>query len=165
MKFSRLAAPIICSVLIALAGTAAFAKPTVALKLIGVILEKDANGKPIAVPIESAEPKPGEAIRYTIVASNTSGEIAKKFSSAGRIPNGTQYQPGSSTIPAPGHVEFSIDDGKTWSEKPLARVKQADGTTALRPADPASYTNIRWISGKDLVAHGSTSYSYVVLVK
>jgi uncharacterized repeat protein (TIGR01451 family) len=165
MKISRLLAPIICSVLIALAGANAFAKPTVALKLAGVILEKDASGKVTPVPVDSTPAKPGESIRYTITASNTSGEIAKKFVPTGRIPSGTQYEPGSSTIAAPGHIEFSLDNGKTWSEKPMARVKQPDGSMAMKPADPATYTNIRWISGKDLAAHASASYTYVVLVK
>ncbi len=165
MKTPRLVAPIICSVLIALAGGNAFAKPTVALKLVGVILEKNANGKITAIPVDSTPAKPGESIRYTITASNTSGEIAKKFVPTGRIPSGTQYEPGSSTIAAPGHIEFSLDNGKTWSEKPMARVKQPDGSMAMKPADPATYTNIRWISGKDLAAHASASYTYVVLVK
>jgi len=165
MRISRLLAPIICSVLIAVAGADAFAKPTVALKLVGVILAKDANGKVTPVPVDSTPAKPGESIRYTITASNMSGEVAKKFVSAGRIPNGTQYEPGSSSIAAPGHIEFSLDNGKTWSEKPMARVKQPDGSMAMKAADPASYTNIRWISGKDLAAHASTSYTYVVLVK
>jgi uncharacterized repeat protein (TIGR01451 family) len=165
MKNPRLLAPIICSVLIALAGANAVAKPTVALKLVGVLLEKDASGKVTAAPIESAPAKPGDSIRYTITAANTSGEVAKKFVSEGRIPNGTQYEPGSSTIAAPGHIEFSLDGGKTWSVKPMVRVKQPDGSTALKPADPATYTNIRWVSGKDLAAHTSTSYTYAVLVK
>jgi uncharacterized repeat protein (TIGR01451 family) len=165
MRTPRLLAPIICSVLIALAGANAFAKPTVALKLVGVILEKDASGKITPVPVDSIPAKPGEAIRYTITASNTSGEVAKKFVPEGRIPNGTQYESGSSTIAAPGHIEFSLDNGKTWSEKPMVRVKAPDGSTAMKPADPVTYTNIRWVSGRDLAAHASTSYTYVVLVK
>jgi uncharacterized repeat protein (TIGR01451 family) len=165
MRTPRLTAPIICSVLIALAGGNAFAKPTVALKLAGVILEKDASGKVTMVPVDSTPAKPGESIRYTITASNTSGEVAKKFVSSGRIPNGTQYEPGSSAIAAPGHIEFSLDNGKTWSAKPMIRVRQPDGSMAMKAADPAAYTNIRWISGKDLAAHASTSYTYVVLVK
>jgi len=165
MKTPRLLAPIFCSVLLALAGTSAFAKPTVALKLAGVLLEKDASGKITAQPVESAAAKSGDAIRYTITAANTSGEVAKKFVSEGRIPNGTQYEPGSSTIAAPGHIEFSLDHGKTWSAKPMVRVKQPDGSMALKPADPTAYTNIRWVSGKDLAAHTSVSYTYLVLVK
>jgi uncharacterized repeat protein (TIGR01451 family) len=165
MNIPRLAAPIICSVFIALAGTSAFAKPTVALKLVGVILEKDASGKVTPVPVESNPAKPGQSIRYTITALNTSAEVAKKFASEGRIPNGTQYEPGSSTIAAPGHIEFSLDGGKTWSEKPMARLKQPDGSMAIKPADPATYTNIRWLSGKDLPAHGTAAYTYAVLVK
>jgi uncharacterized repeat protein (TIGR01451 family) len=165
MKAPRLLAPIICSVLIALAGASAFAKPTVALKLVGVILEKDASGKVTPVPVDSTPAKPGESIRYTITASNTSGEVAKKFTPEGGIPSGTQYEPGSSVVAAPGHIEFSLDNGKTWSAKPMVRVKQPDGSMAMKPADPATYTNLRWISGKDLAAHASTSYTYVVIVK
>jgi uncharacterized repeat protein (TIGR01451 family) len=165
MNISRLAAPIICSVLIALAGTSAVAKPTVALKLVGVILEKNASGTITPVPVESTPAKPGESIRYTITAVNTSGEVAKKFASAGRIPSGTQYEPGSSTIAAPGHIEFSLDGGKTWAEKPMVRVRQPDGSMAIKPADPATYTNIRWLSGKDLPAHAAIAYTYAVLVK
>ncbi|MGB8267506.1 MAG: hypothetical protein WCE44_14350 [Candidatus Velthaea sp.] len=165
MRYHRLAAPIICSVLISLFGTNAIAKPVVALKLVGMLLEKDASGKSIAVPVESAQPKPGESIRYTVTASNTSGDVARTFVPQARIPAGTAYEPGSSVVAAPGHNEFSVDGGKTWSAKPMVAVKNADGTIVMKPADPASYTNIRWISGKDLSAHASASYTYVVDVK
>jgi uncharacterized repeat protein (TIGR01451 family) len=167
MRFFKLAAPIVCSVLFTLnAGMSpAFAKPAVALKLVGLIAEKTADGKTAMVPVESAAPKPGDAIHYTVTASNTSNEVAKAFSAAGRIPAGTAYEAASSTIPAPGHIEYSLDNGKAWSAKPLVAVKNADGTIVMKPADPATYTNIRWISGKDLAAHASASYTYVVLVK
>jgi uncharacterized repeat protein (TIGR01451 family) len=165
MKFTHLSAPIICSVLLFLAGANASAKPTVALKLVGVILERDPSGKVTPVPVDANPAKPGETIRYTITASNTSGEVARTFVPAGRIPNGTQYEPGSSAVAAPGRPEFSLDNGKTWSPRPMVRVKGPDGSTALKPADPAAYTNIRWIGGKDLAAHATASYTYMVLVK
>jgi uncharacterized repeat protein (TIGR01451 family) len=167
MRFLKFAAPIVCSVLfIAFAGISpAFAKPTVALKLVGMISENTADGKTAMVPVESVQPKPGDAIHYTITASNTSNEVAKAVAAAGRIPVGTAYEAASSTIPAPGHIEYSLDNGKAWSAKPLVAVKNSDGTIVMKPADPATYTNIRWISGKDLAAHASASYTYVVLVK
>ena len=68
MRFMKFAAPIVCSVLFALnAGMSpAFAKPTVALKLVGMISEKTADGKTAMVPVESVQPKPGDAIHYTV---------------------------------------------------------------------------------------------------
>lgn len=165
MRFSRLAAPIICSVLFTLGLAPALAKPTVALKLVGFVAEKDASGKIVSVPVESVQPKPGEAIRYTITASNVSGDAARSFVPQGRIPVGTAFEAGSSTIAAPGRIEYSLDAGKTWSAKPMVPVKKPDGTTVMKPADPATYTNLRWITGKALAAHASASYTYVVLVK
>jgi len=165
MRIQRILAPLICSVLFTFGMTPAFAKPLVALTLVGVIAEKDAAGKSIMVPVESVQPKPGDAIHYTITASNTGSDAARAFVSQGRIPAGTAYEAGSSTIAAPGHIEFSLDAGKTWSAKPMVAVKNADGTTVMKPADPAAYTNIRWASGKELAAHASAAYSYVVIVK
>jgi len=167
MRYLRLIAPIVCSVLFTVSAgmSPAFAKPTVALKLVGMISEKAADGKMALVPVESVQPKPGEAIHYTITATNTSAEVAKAFIAQGRVPAGTAYEAGSSAIPAPGHIEYSLDNGKAWSAKPLVAVKNPDGTTVMKPADPATYTNVRWISGKDLAAHASASYTYIVLVK
>jgi uncharacterized repeat protein (TIGR01451 family) len=165
MRIQKLLAPLVCAMLFTFGVTPAFAKPAVALTLTGVIAEKDAAGKAVMVPVESVQPKPGEAIHYTITASNTGSDAAHGFVSQGRIPAGTAYEAGSSAIAAPGHIEFSLDNGKTWSIKPMVAVKNADGTTVMKPADVSAYTNIRAMSGKDLAAHASAAFTYVVLVK
>jgi len=42
----------------------------VSLHLAGTVSVKGADGKPVAVPVESVNPTPGEDIRYTITAAN-----------------------------------------------------------------------------------------------
>ena len=40
-------------------------------------------------------------------------------------------------------IEYSIDDGASWSERPVVQVEVA-GETVDRPAPPDAYTHVRW---------------------
>jgi len=142
----------------------AFAKPSVSLKLTGAIVAKSADGQTTKTPIDKAQPKSGDEIEYDIVATNGGDSPALRFSSMGRVPAGTAYIDGSAKA-ARAHAEFSLDGGKTWSAAPMVRVRNPDGTTALKKADPSLYTAVRFITDGSIGAHASTSYTYEVRVK
>lgn len=146
-----------------LAGSAT-AKPNVQLKLDGELVQRDAKGVEKFVPITSEALKTGETVRYDIVAMNVGTDPATKLMPVGRIPSGTKYEAGSASASGSLRVEFSIDGGKTWSKSPTIRVTTPTGVV-LKPADPASYTEIRWIAAKPLAPKASVSYSYEVRVK
>ena len=143
---------------------AANAKPNVQLKLDGELVQHDAKGVVKLVPLSSAELKTGETVRYDIVATNQGTDPAAKLMPIGKIPNGTAYQVGSASSTASLRVEFSIDGGKTWAKSPTTKVTTPTGVVE-KPADPSTYTTIRWIAAKPLAPKASVSYSYEVRVK
>ena len=144
--------------------SAASAKPNVQLKLDGELVQHDAKGDVKLVPLASAELKTGQTVRYDIVATNQGTDPAAKLMPVGKIPSGTAYEAGSASSATSLRVEFSIDGGKTWAKSPTIKVTTPTGVV-VKPADPSSYTTIRWIAAKPLAPKASLSYSYEVRLK
>lgn len=140
------------------------AKPAVTLKLSGAIVATAADGHTTLVPVEKAQPKTGDQIQYDIVASNAGTSPALKLVPVGKIPAGTVYVDGSAKA-ARAHAEFSLDGGKTWSAAPTVRVRQPDGSTVVKKADPALYTAVRFVTDGAIAAHQTAAYVYEVRVK
>ncbi len=141
--------------------SAAFAKPDVKIKLTQLTVTKNAEGKLVETP--SSEVKPGDVVKYDIVATNSGDTPAQKFSPADKIPAGTTFIAGSATGKAV-RVEYSIDGGKTWSILPMIKVVAKDGTTTEKAASPTSYTAIRWIADP-LAPKASSEFTFEVRVK
>jgi uncharacterized repeat protein (TIGR01451 family) len=142
----------------------ASAKPTVTLKLTGSVVTKAADGHTTLTPVEKVSLKPGDEVEYDIVASNAGDSAALRLVPMGKIPAGTSYVDGSAKSPR-ARAEFSLDGGKTWSATPMVTVKQPDGTTIVKKADPSLYTAVRFLTTGPVPAHGSAAYTYEVRVK
>ncbi len=142
----------------------ASAKPTVTLKLTGAVVSRAADGHTTLTPVDQAPPKSGDEIEYDIAASNAGTSPALHLVPVGRVPLGTAYVAGSAKA-AGAHAEFSLDGGKTWSAAPTVTVKDANGATVVKKADPAVYTMVRFVSDGALAPHRSAVYSYEVRVK
>src|ERR1700736_4773738 len=142
----------------------ALAKPNVTLKLTGSLVTKAADGHTTLTPVEKAHPKSGDEIEYDIVANNAGDSPALRLVPVGKIPAGTSYVDGSAKAPR-ARAEFSLDGGKTWSASPTVKVRQPDGTTVVKKADPSLYTAVRFVTDGALAPHGWNAYSYEVRVK
>jgi uncharacterized repeat protein (TIGR01451 family) len=140
----------------------ASAKPVVALKLSGAYVEQAGDGTVRLQPLRSEGAKQGERIRWDIVAANTGDVPALALIPVGRIPAGTAFVPGSASTG--GRVEYSLDNGKTWSAAPTVIVQTPDGPKSQK-ADPATYTRIRWVAAPALKPGASVHYTYEVVVK
>jgi uncharacterized repeat protein (TIGR01451 family) len=141
----------------------------VVLKLSGAVVTKAADGSEKATPLSETFVKPGETIRYELVASNEGDSPIHNLIPAEQFSPNTAYEPGSA-MPATAGVQFSLDNlpvrdsHKTWSAKPMVTVHTPNGDVT-KPADPATYTAIRWTSGVSLAPSETAKYSYEVLVK
>jgi uncharacterized repeat protein (TIGR01451 family) len=146
-------------------GTSAYASPKVVLHLAGSVVGKDAKGNPTIDPIDSDTIlKPGEIVRYDIVATNTGTDPALSLKPVGKIPPGMFYEAGTASAAPASVVEFSLDGGKNWSKLPTVKVKTPKGVVEQK-ADPATYTTVRWILQKPLAPKASVTYSYEVRIK
>ncbi len=160
--------PRFCAVLfsvalvVSLAGMAS-AKPIVGLSLRGDFVSNAADGKVTLVPINSRKALPGEHIRWQIDAKNSGDATAHNFTAAGKIVAATTLLPGSVTSIG-ARVEYSLDNGATWSPAPTRVVHSAQGDRRV-PADVASYTAIRWAGTTPLAPGTSRRFVYEVVVR
>jgi uncharacterized repeat protein (TIGR01451 family) len=142
----------------------AYAKPVVVLSLQGALVERDAKGAERLTPLANAVLKPGDLVRYDVVATNSGNDSAEHLIPAARVPAGTTYEAGSASLAAAARIEFSLDGGKTWSSKPVVPVKTSSGIVE-KAAPVASYTALRWVDDATLAPNRSVAYSYEVRVK
>jgi uncharacterized repeat protein (TIGR01451 family) len=145
--------------------TVAMARPVVNLKLQADLVAHDDKGVEKLVPVvDDSGLKPGDVVRYIIVASNSGSDAASHLAPQGKIPSGTAYEAGSASTSDALRVEFSLDGGKTWSVKPTMKVQTAAGLVE-KPADPSLFTTLRWIGAKPLLPKTSETYTYQVRIK
>ncbi|OIP72180.1 MAG: hypothetical protein AUK48_11460 [Oscillatoriales cyanobacterium CG2_30_44_21] len=131
---------------------------------------RDADGKEVVAWNQlPSNPKvvPGSVLRYTVTAENTTNRNMQNLSVTQPVPGGMVYVIQSATKASADNasVDFSIDGGKSFSPKPVVRVRGRDGKVVERPAPPEAYTHVRWNFGETLSANSRTQVSYQVRVK
>ena len=138
----------------------AIARPEVKVQLSAAV-ERDSE----LVPLEKASVvKPGEVLDWTILSENSGNAAAHNYKAVARIPRGTEFIAGSAKADGAKAV-YSIDNGKSFSDKPTVEVKQADGTVKRVAAPVAMYTDIRYEWSDPLVQGGKLSASYKLRIK
>ncbi|MBD2309409.1 DUF11 domain-containing protein [Chroococcidiopsis sp. FACHB-1243] len=133
------------------------------------VMQKDAQGKPKAT-WQAMRGKvtvfPGDVIRYTVRGANSGDRSVKNLVLTQPIPKQTTYILNSVTINHPGvAVTYSIDNGKSFVEKPIVKVKLADGKVKTEPAPAELYTHIRWKFDKAVDSSKLVGAAYQVKVK
>jgi len=135
-------------------------RPEVKVQLTAMV-ERDSA----LVPLEKAAAvKPGEILDWTIASENSGNAAALAYKAVGHIPHGTEFVAGSAKADGAKAV-YSIDNGKSFSEKPMIDEKQPDGTVKRVTAPLAMYTDVRYEWSDPLAQNGKLSASYKVRVK
>jgi uncharacterized repeat protein (TIGR01451 family) len=157
--------------LLAVSGAAAFAqkftstantaRPEIKIDLAGAV-ERGEKSIPVA---ESGRVNSGEVIDWTITSINNGNAAATSHEAVAQIPAGTSFVSGSAKSEASAAVSYSVDNGKTFSDKPMMAVKQADGSMKNVPAPVASYTQVRYKWDSPLAAENARTATYKVSVK
>jgi len=89
--------------------------------------------------------RPGDVLEYLLVFTNTQSAEVRNVVVGNPIPSGLAYVANTAGASrADVQVEFSIDRGESWSERPEIEVVDENGQTVRRPAPPEMYTNVRW---------------------
>jgi uncharacterized repeat protein (TIGR01451 family) len=136
-------------------------RPEVKVVLSGTVARDDAK-----IPVEKASiVKSGEILDWTIVSVNEGDAPAKDYHAVGKIPPGTQFVPGSAAADKAAVVEFSLDNGKTFSSAPTIDVKQPDGSIKKVAAPVSMYTQIRYEWADPLNQGETLKASYRVRLK
>ena len=105
---------------------------------------------------------PGDVVGYQLVFTNITGRPVNNIQFTDPIPQGMHYLQGTATADREGvDVEFSLDNGTSYSELPMVEVV-VDGRTELRPASPEVYTDIRWTVQGDVEPDGRVTAAFQV---
>lgn len=118
------------------------------------------------IPLKEAQTvKPAEILHWTIRSKNEGTGEASEYKAVGKIPAGTVYIAGSAAGEKSPLVKFSIDGGRNFSEKPVLREKQPDGSVKEIPAPVEKFTDVRFEWSNPLAPGEKRDASYRVLVK
>ena len=136
-------------------------RPEVKVLLSGSVERDDAK-----IPVEKASiVKSGEILDWTIVSVNEGNAPASEYHAVAKIPAGTQFVPGSAAADKAAVVEFSLDNGKSFSTKPTIDEKQPDGSVKKVAAPVSMYTQIRYEWADPLNQGETLKASYKVRLK
>jgi uncharacterized repeat protein (TIGR01451 family) len=147
----------LAALIFALTPCAALAAAHVELVQTATLIETQ-NGTLVAKPLNGMT-KPGQRVRYTIVAHNTGDHPAANLAPVVKIPAGERYVDGS----AGANAEYSVDGGKTWSLAPMVRVTNPGGTSTTRRALPSEFDAIRWSAAAALAPGARMTFAYDVI--
>ena len=160
--------PVIALCLLVLGSAAAFAqknlmvlrtgRPEIKVLLSGVV-ERQSGRIPVQ---EAATVKSGEIMDWTITSMNEGTAPARDYKAVGVVPPGTEFVAGSVTADGGATVTYSIDRGKSFSERPTIEVKQPDGTTKKVAAPTSMYTQVRYEWADPLEQGAKRNASYKV---
>lgn len=160
--------PVVALCLFVLGSAAAFAqknfmvlrtgRPEIKVLLSGVVERQ--NGR---IPVqEAATVKSGEIMDWTITSTNEGNAPARDYKAVGVVPPGTEFVAGSVTADGAATVTYSIDRGKSFSERPTIDERQPDGTTKKVAAPTSMYTQIRYEWADPLEQGAKRNASYKV---
>jgi len=146
-------------------GLQAASGPEVRVRLSGSIQERPNSGVAWVTLKNGAQVAPGERILYRLDLTNDGGQEARNPVALGPVPAGTAFVPGTASTAPDLKVDYSIDGGKTFFEKPTIVVTGKDGRRQIMPAPADRYTTVRWTWGTPLAAGATASVSYQVQVR
>jgi len=146
-------------------GLQAASGPEVKVRLNGSVQGHPAAGAAWVSLKDGTQVSPGEKILYRVDLINEGTQEARKPMALGPVPAGTAFVPGTASVGPGLKVDYSIDGGKTFSEKPTITATGKDGRPQIVPAPADRYTTIRWTWGTSLAAGATASASYQVQVR
>lgn len=110
--------------------------------------------------------QPGDVIRYIVSGKNNSDRPVKDLVVTQPIPKQTIYLLNSATVKNNGaKVTYSIDNGKSFVEKPTVRVKVSNNKVETRPAPAELYTHVRWKFVESIAPTTAMNATYQVKVR
>lgn len=133
------------------------------------VVQTDAMGKQQVTwqPLQGkVAVQPGHVIRYTLNGANNSDRPLKNLVLTQPIPRQTVYILNSITVDHPSTVvTYSIDNGRSFVEKPTIKIKLANGKVETQPAPAELYTHVRWQFKQLIKPQTAVNATYQVRVK
>ena len=147
-------------------------QPQVQLRLMAEkkVMQKDPQGKQQVSwqPLQgNVTVHPGDVIRYNLKGENSSDRPVANAAFTQPIPKGTVYllNSASSGMNNGAKITYSIDNGNSFVEKPMVKVKLPNGKVEIQPAPAQAYTHVRWNMGAAISPKATMNASYQVMVR
>ena len=109
--------------------------------------------------------KPGDVIKYSIIARNVGTGILSNPLITDPLPKGVSYKPMS----AKGNnaeITFSVNDGRLFQAwPPTYKVKNEDDKVIVKLASPDMITHVRWELKEPMAPNASKQLEFEVIVK
>lgn len=100
---------------------------------------------------------PGDTLRYSLTFANRESRALANVVFNNPIPSGVVVLP--TAAPSGIRVEYSIDGGFAFAARPMVLVEE-NGRRVSRPAEPESYTHIRWSVAGSIAPGASVTAQY-----
>ncbi|MCF7833636.1 MAG: hypothetical protein K9N05_08710 [Candidatus Marinimicrobia bacterium] len=109
--------------------------------------------------------KPGDIIRYTIIATNTGDGVLTSPLITDPIPQGVSYNPytakGLNSV-----ITYSVNNGQLFQVWPPTYIeKDENGRNVEKLASPDMVTHVRWELMRSLAPNESHQFEFEVIVK
>ncbi len=139
---------------VALASAARAQSPLTVTTTAEVLRQVTIDGKPGSRLVPADHVVAGDPVVYTLAVRNVGAAPIATVIVTSPIPRRMRYLGGTAVGPG-AQLSFSVDGGRTYDAPARLTVPGADGKP--RAADPADYTNIRWVLADTLQA-GSMAF-------
>jgi len=155
---------ITCIILLFVAGSLLFAQgiPKLELTIVDTKVNMSQAEKEGRVAINY---KPGDVIRYTIIASNTGNGILTSPLITDPVPQGVSYKP-FSAMGQNSVITYSVNNGRLFQAWPPTYIERDEnGQDVVKLASPDMVTHVRWELTKTLAPNESHQLEFEVIVK
>ncbi len=128
------------------------------------VVRKDENGVKVVTRVDAAKNnvQPGDTVIFTLTYLNNGNEPVTDVAVKNPIPQHMLYLD-RSALGEGTRIDFSADNGKSYSPIDKIRVRSADGKE--RPARAADITFVRWTLEKPLIKGGTGNVFFQAKVK
>lgn len=131
------------ALMLAAAFTAATAVPADPKVKVGLAGSVERGGRAVALD-EAGGVGPGEVLTWRMTITNPGPGFARNLRVRGHVSAGTAFVPGSAAGDTQPRVLYSVDGGRTFSERPTVWITGADGARREVAAPPGSYTDVEF---------------------
>jgi uncharacterized repeat protein (TIGR01451 family) len=92
---------------------------------------------------DKAMARPGDVLGYSLAFTNVTHGPVTNVQFVDPLPQGLVYRTGSARADKPVRIEYSINDGKSYTARPTIVVVE-NGKRVEKSAPREAYTHIRW---------------------
>lgn len=130
--------------------------------IVGRVIKEEGEEKVIK---DTSDIGPGSVLEYKMKYRNVGDAPAYNPALVNQIPKEAIYLKGSEQSETEFEIKFSADNGKTYSKKPMRKIKNKEGEIVTKkPIPPKEFTHIKWEINEKIEVGKGVSFKYRVRI-